>query len=61
MLSRLPAGPDSTFDTTQSLNAVVNMIQDEEFENLPIQTADIQEATKVSIKMYKHILTIDMT
>ena len=46
MLSRLPAGPDSTFDTTQSLNAVVNMIQDEEFENLPIQTADIQEATK---------------
>ena len=29
MLSRLATGPDSTFDNTQSLNAVVNMIQDE--------------------------------
>ena len=47
MLSRLPAGPDSTFDNTQSLNAVVNMIQDEQLENLPILTIDIQEATKM--------------
>ena len=46
MLSRLPAGPDSTFDTTQSLNAVANMIQDEQLEHLPILTADIQKATK---------------
>ena len=47
MLSRLPAGPDSTFDNTQSLNAVVNMIQDEQLEHLPILTTDIQEATKM--------------
>ena len=46
MLSRLPADPDSTFDSTQSLNAVVNMIQDEQLEHLPILTTDIQEATK---------------
>ena len=46
MLSRLPTGPDSTFDNTQSLNAVVNMIQDEQLEHLPILTTDIQEATK---------------
>ena len=31
---------------TQSLNAVVNMIQDEQLEHLPILTTDIQEATK---------------
>ena len=47
MLSRLPAGPDSTFDNTQSLNAVVNMIQEEQLEHLPILTTDIQEATKM--------------
>ena len=46
MLSRLPAGPNSTFETTQSLDAVVNMIQDEQLEHSPILAADILKVTK---------------
>ena len=47
------SGPDSTFDSTQSLNVVVNMIQDEQLEHLPILTTDIQEATQCHIQTSK--------
>ena len=45
MLSRLPVGPDTTFDTT-SLSTVVNMIQDEQLKHSPVVAADVQKATK---------------
>jgi len=36
MLSRLPMGPDHFFDEQQSLNIVVNLIQDSQVQELPI-------------------------
>ena len=45
MLSRLPVGPDTTFDTT-SFSTVVNMIQDEQLKHSPVVAADVQKATK---------------
>ena len=45
MLSRLPVGPDTTFDTT-SLFTVVNMIQDEQLKYSPVVAADVQKANK---------------
>ena len=36
MLSRLPIGPDITFETTQSLSPVVNLIQEEKLSEAPI-------------------------
>ena len=45
MLSRLPVGPDTTFDTT-NLSTVVNMIQDEQLKHSPVVAADVQKATK---------------
>ena len=45
MLSRLPVGPDTTFDTT-SLSTVVNMIQDKQLKHTPVVAVHIQKATK---------------
>ena len=45
VLSRLPVGPDTTFDIA-SLSTVVNMIQDEQPKQTPVMAADVQKATK---------------
>jgi len=36
MLSRLPVEPDHIFDDQQSLNVVVNLIQDSQVQELPV-------------------------
>lgn len=46
ILSRLPVDLDTTFDTAQSLAAVVNIIQDEQLEHSPVLASDVQKATK---------------
>ena len=39
-------GPDTTFDTMESLNVVMNMIQDEHLRHSPILDAEVEKATK---------------
>ena len=45
-LSRLPTGPDSSFENTQSLSPVINLIQDECLSQMPIFAKDVAKATE---------------
>ena len=45
-LSRLPTGPDPSFENIQSLSPVINLIQDECLSQLPILAADVAKATE---------------
>ena len=45
-LSRLPTGPDSSFENTQSLSPVINLVQDECLGQLPILAGDVAKATE---------------
>ena len=41
MLSRLPISPDTTFETTQSLNSMVNSIQEEKLSEASISAIKV--------------------
>ena len=47
MLSRLPVGPDHFFDDQQSLNVVVNLIQDSQVQELPISAIQVQKKQRL--------------
>ena len=54
MLSRLPAGPDQFFDDQQSLNVVVNQIQDSQVRDSSVSAIEVQKATKAAPVLQKH-------
>ena len=43
--SRLPIGPDFSFEKAQSLSPVVNLIQDKSLSQMPIMAEDIAKDT----------------
>ena len=55
MLSRFPVGLDHFFDDQQSLNVVVNLIQDSQVQELPISAIQVQKATKADQKLLGYI------
>ena len=58
MLSRLPSGPDQFFDEKQSLNVIVNLIQDGQVRDLPVSAMAVQKATKADPVLQKLYLYI---
>lgn len=56
-LSRLPTGTDPMFENTQSLSPVVNLIQDEHLNCLPISAQDIAKAT-VEDKVLQQVMKL---
>ena len=53
MLSRLPVGPDQFFDDKQSLNIVVNLIQDSQVQDSPVSATEVQKATRADPVLQK--------
>ena len=57
MLSRLPVGPDQFFDDQQSLNIVVNQIQDSQMRDSPVSAMEVKKATKSDPILQKQMST----
>ena len=53
MLSRLPVGHVQFFDDKQSLNIVVNLIQDSQVQYSPVSATEAQKATKADQVLQK--------
>ena len=60
-LSRFPLSQDGHFENEQSLELVVNQIQCNQLENLPISSKEIEAATKTdSIHYCRYVNTSEM-
>ena len=56
-LSRFPLSQDKHFENEQSLELVVNQIQCNQLENLPISSKEIQKQT---VHYYRYVNTSEM-